>query len=502
MREEKKRAPQGVSAMDGGKSERASTTVEAGEPTRGTPSRKGARRATESLEGKAPEPLAPISVATKLERIAMRARERPQEVITSVNHLIDVEWLREAYRRTRKDGASGVDGVVASEYAANLEENLVALHARFRSRTYRAPPVRRVHIPKGDGSKTRPIGVPTFEDKVLQRAVAMFLEAVYEQQFRDCSYGFRPRRSQHDALDALRAGLTTMKGGFVIEIDIRSFFDSLGHDHLRRFLDLRVCDGVIRQAIGSWLKAGVFERGLFERSIDGTPQGGVVSPILANIFLHHVLDEWFEDEIAPRLSRRAFLVRYADDAVIVVDSEEDARRVMNVLPKRFCKFGLTLHSEKTRQVRFKRPVHGSERKGRDDDGEQPGTFSFLGFTHYWGSTRRGGRAIMRNTEAKRLRLKLKELSSWCKAARHWSVAEQHEQITKKLIGYDGYYGVPGNSRALSAVRYWLGRIWRYWLNRRSNERDMPWTRFKLLLERYPLPRPTTATRYRVAAAKP
>ena len=502
MRDEKKRTPHGVSATDGGKSERASTTVEAGEPTRGTPPRKGARRATESLEGKAPELLAPMSVATKLERIATRARERPQEVITNVNHFIDVEWLREAYRRTRKDGASGVDGVIASEYAANLEENLVALHARFRSRTYRAPPVRRVHIPKGDGSKTRPIGIPTFEDKVLQRAVAMFLEAVYEQQFRNCSYGFRPRRSQHDALDALRGGLMTMKGGFVIELDIRSFFDSLGHEHLRRFLDLRVRDGVIRQAIGSWLKAGVFEKGLFEHTIEGTPQGGVVSPILANIFLHHVLDEWFEDEIAPLLARGAFLVRYADDAVIVVDNEVDARRVMNVLPKRFGKYGLTLHSEKTRQVRFKRPVYGTEGKGRDDDDETPGTFSFLGFTHYWGKTRRGGHAIMRSTEGKRMRLKLKELSGWCKAARHWSLAEQHAEITKKLIGYDGYYGVPGNGRALSTLRYWLERIWRYWLNRRSRERDMPWTRFQLLLERYPLPPPLTATRYRLAAAKP
>jgi RNA-directed DNA polymerase len=489
-------------AMDDGKSERASSTDEAREPTRGISSREGARRATEPLDGKTPELLAPISVATKLERIAARSRERPQEVITNVNHLIDVEWLREAHRRTRKDGASGVDDMTADEYATRLDENLASLCHRFRSRTYRAPPVRRVHIPKGDGSKTRPIGVPTFEDKILQRAVAMFLEAVYEQQFRNCSYGFRPRRSQHDALDALRAGLMRMEGGFVIEIDIQSFFDSLDHSHLRRFLDLRVRDGVIRQAIGSWLKAGVLEDGRFERSDEGTPQGGVVSPLLANVFLHHVLDEWFEDEISPRLAGRSFLVRYADDAVIVVDNEEDAARVMNVLPKRFGRYGLTLHPEKTRRVRFMRPVFESKGKGRDDDDETPGTFNFLGFTHYWGSTRKGGRAVKRRTEAKRLRRKLKEFSVWCEEKRHLPVSEQHAYLSKALVGYDGYYGVTGNSRALRALRHWLERIWRFWLNRRSQRRDMPWERFKLLLARYPLPPPTAARRYRHAAASP
>lgn len=489
MRDEKKRG-----AMDDGKSERTSSTYEAGEPSRGTPSREGVRRVAEPLEGKAPEQRAPISVATKLERIAMRARERPQETITALNHFIDVEWLKEAHARTRKDGASGVDRVTAQAYAVDLDENVAALLARLKSRTYRAPPVRRVHIPKGDGSKTRPIGIPTFEDKVLQRAVAMLLEAIYEQEFRHCSYGFRPRRGQHDALNALRTGLKAMKGGFVIELDIQGFFDSLDHEHLRTFLDLRVRDGVIRQVIGSWLKAGVLENGCFTHTNEGTPQGGVISPLLANIFLHRVLDVWFEEKIAPRLMGKGFLVRYADDAVIVLDNEADARRVMDVLPKRFGRYGLTLHPEKTRLVRFKRPQLHSSGRGSDDDDETPGTFSFLGFTHHWGRTRHGGWAVMRKTEAKRMRRTLKAIAAWCKANRHRPLAEQHKALRSKLTGHDQYYGVPGNYRALSTLRFFAERLWKYWLNRRSQKPSLSWDDLRRLLERFPLPKPRIAVR--------
>jgi RNA-directed DNA polymerase len=489
MREEKKRK-----AMDDGKSERASSTDEAGEPSRGTLSREGARRVAEPLEGKAPEQRAPISVATKLERIAMRARERPQEVITSLNHFIDVEWLRTAHARTRKDGAVGVDGMTSQQYEAKLEENLATLLTRFKTKTYRAPPVKRVHIPKGDGSKTRPIGIPTFEDKVLQRAVAMCLEAIYEQEFRDCSYGFRPRRSQHDALKVLKKRLKKMDGGFVIEIDIEKFFDSLDHDYLRSFLDLRVRDGVIRQAIGSWLKAGVLEDGCLEHPEEGTPQGGVISPLLANIFLHHVLDVWFEDEIAPRLSGESFLVRFADDAVIVCKNEEDARRVMSVLPKRFGKYGLTLHPEKTRLVRFKRPRYRTPGKGRDDDDETPGTFSFLGFNHHWEKLENGIRIVRQTTDPKRIQKALKRIAEWCKAHRHLPVREQRDALARKLRGHDAYYGVTGNYRALKILRFLVARVWRHWLNRRSQHKDLSWARFKELLIRCPLPRPHIAAR--------
>ena len=254
----------------------------------------------------------PKDISTKLQQIAELARRTPT-ALTTLAHHIDIEFLREAYRRTRKDGAAGVDGETAATYAKNLDENLRSLLDRLKSGTYRAPPVRRVHIPKGDGSKTRPIGIPTFEDKVLQRAVTMVLEEIYEQEFLDCSYGFRPARSAHHALQALWHGLMKMHGGWVLEIDIEAFFDTLVHEHLRTFLDRRVRDGVLRRTINKWLKAGVLEATELRYVEAGTPQGGVISPLLANVYLHEVLDTWFETELKPRLRGHAFLIRYADD---------------------------------------------------------------------------------------------------------------------------------------------------------------------------------------------
>ena len=260
------------------------------------------------------------NVSTKLRRIAELARTAPDMVLTSLSHHVDLAFLHEAYRRTRKSGAPGVDGQTAAQYAKNLEGNLQSLLSRFKSGSYRAPPVRRVHIPKGDGSETRPIGIPTFEDKILQRAVTMVLEAVYEQDFRDCSYGFRPKRSVHHALKALWEQGMGMRGGWVLEVDIRGFFDALDHGHLRAILDQRVRDGVLRRTIDKWLKAGVQEDGNVAFPEAGTPQGGVVSPLLANVYLHAVMDRWFEDEIRPKLEGHAFLVRYADDLVVMFSS--------------------------------------------------------------------------------------------------------------------------------------------------------------------------------------
>lgn len=256
----------------------------------------------------------PPSISTKLQRIAALAQRRPDEVLTTLAHHIDVAWLEEAFRRTRKDGAPGVDGQNAEEYAENLEVNLESLLTRFRSGRYRAPFVRRVHLPKGDG-KTRAIGIPTLEDKILQRAVAMVLGEVYEQDFLRCSFGFRPGRSALQASDVLNEYARKRGGGWVLEVDIQGFFDNLDHGHLRSFLDQRVRDGVLRRVIGKWLNAGVMEGGEVHRPKKGTPQGGVISPLLANIYLHVVLDEWFEHEVKPRLGGRAELVRYADDCV-------------------------------------------------------------------------------------------------------------------------------------------------------------------------------------------
>jgi RNA-directed DNA polymerase len=256
----------------------------------------------------------PDDVSTRLQRVAKLAKEAPSMAFTSLSHHIDVEFLKEAYRRTRKDGATGVDGQTAVEYEANLEDNLQSLLDRAKSGTYRAPPVRRVRIPKGEGQETRPIGIPTFEDKVLQRAVAMLLEAVYEQDFKDCSYGFRPGRSAHQALEVLRQGTMRKGGGWVIEVDIRRYFDTLDHSHVREILSQRVRDGVVMRLIGKWLNAGILEDGELTYPEAGTPQGGVISPLLANVYLHHVLDQWWVRDVLPQMYGRAFLVRYADDS--------------------------------------------------------------------------------------------------------------------------------------------------------------------------------------------
>lgn len=439
----------------------------------------------------------PTSVSTKLQRIAELARRSPGTALTTLAHHIDVDFLREAYRRTRKDGAPGVDRQTAEEYAQNLEANLQSLLDRFKSGTYRAPPVKRVHIPKGDGSKTRPIGIPTFEDKVLQRAVTMVLEAVYEQEFLDCSFGFRPNRSAHQALDALWRTLTEMNGGWVLEVDIRGFFDSLDHGHLRGFLDQRVRDGVLRRAIDKWLKAGVLEGGVLTHPDTGTPQGGVVSPLLANVYLHEVLDRWFELQVRPRLGGWAVLIRYADDLVIAFTSEQDARRVMEVLPKRCGKYGLTLHPEKTRLVPFRRPSSpdGGKRATRS------GTFDLLGFTHYWGRSHRGHMVLKRQTARGRLRRALAQVALWCRTNRHQPVVEQQRSLNLKLRGHYGYYGITGNFRALVRFREVVKVVWRKWLCRRSQRAQMPWSRFQELLRRYPLAPPRVVQSvYR--AAKP
>lgn len=429
------------------------------------------------------------NVSTKQRRIAELAKQMPGVPLRTLAHHIDVEWLKEAYERTRKDGATGVDGQTATEYAANLEENLRSLLNRAKAGDpYRAPPVRRVYIPKGDGHKQRPIGIPTFEDKVLQRAVVMALEPVYEQTFLDCSYGFRPRRSAHDALTTLRNHLMEMGGGWVLEADIESFFDSVDHGLLREVLHQRVSDGVLLRLIGKWLKAGVMEEGCVHHPEAGTPQGGVISPLLANIFLHEVLDVWFAEQVKPRLHGRAHLVRYADDFVMVFETEGDARRVLEVLPKRFCKYGLRLHPEKTRLVRFGRPPRDSRPSGGDDEG--PETFDLLGFTLYWDRSLKGNWVVKLRTSQSRFSRALRRAAAWCRSNRHLPVPQQHRILGQKLIGHDAYYGVVGNYASLRLLRHWVERIWFKWLRRRSWAATRKnWTWMRRLLARFPLPPP-------------
>ena len=428
------------------------------------------------------------SISTKQSRIAKLAKDMPEAAIRSLSHHMDLPWLREAFKQTRKDGAPGIDGQTAEAYALDLEANLERLLGQSKSGTYRAPPVRRVHIPKERG-KTRPIGIPTFEDKVLQRAVVMLLQPLYEEDFYDFSYGFRPGRSAHDALEALYEGIDSMSGGWVLDVDIQSFFDSLDHDKMRDLLRQRVVDGVVVRLIGKWLRAGVLEGGVVRRSELGTPQGGVISPLLANIYLHEVLDTWWVKEALPRLSGRAFLVRYADDFVMVFSDKRDALRVQEVLPKRFGRFGLTLHPDKTRLLHFERPP-------RDGDGPRPGTFDFLGFTHYWGRSRRGNQALKRKTAKGRFARALSRLSEWMKRARHRPVVRQAAVLRSKLRGHYQYYGIRGNSKAIAAFHYQGLRLWRKWLSRRSQRAKMKQdTFYNKLLVHHPMPPPRLPARH-------
>ena len=417
------------------------------------------------------------NVSTKLQRIAELAR-MPGLVLTTLAHHIDIAFLKEAYRRTRKDGAAGVDGQTASEYAANLDANLTSLLTRFKTGSYQAPPVKRVHIPKGDGRTTRPIGIPTFEDKVLQRAVAMVLEAVYEQEFHECSYGFRPGRSAHNALSALWKATMEVRGGWVVEVDIKSFFDTVQHGHLRAILDQRVCDGVIRRMIDKWLNAGVLEDGGLKYPSEGTPQGGVLSPLLANIYLHEVLDDWFWSEVFPALTGRVSLIRYADDFVVVCSRRDDATRVLGWLSQRFAQYGLTLHPDKTRIVDFRKSATG-DRVG-------PTHFDFLGFRHYWGDSRwKTSKVVKRKTAPSRFTRALKRAAEWMRRNRHRPVAEQHRVLEQKLRGHYAYYGITGNSVGINRFRHEVWNRWQKWLSRRSDSGRRS-SKLRRILQRFPL----------------
>lgn len=428
----------------------------------------------------------PSSVEERLRRIAKLVEKAEGRPFTTLAHHVDIAWLRAAAVRTRKDGAPGVDGQTGAAYSAHLEDNLQELHRRIRSGTYRAPPVRGVEIPKGDGKSTRPLGIPTYEDKVFQRAVVMLLEPLYEPEFHPDSYGFRPGRSAHQALAVLWDCLMEWHGGWVVEVDIKKFFDTLNHDHLLSILQQKVRDGTVLTWIRSWLQAGVQRDGAFERRQAGTPQGGVISPLLANIYLHHVLDQWFEAEVRPRLWQRTRLIRYADDFVIVCELEADARRVMDVLPKRFGAYGLTLHPDKTRLVPFHQPRPSSWR-GRRDDRPEPGTFDLLGFTHVWNRTPKGTWVVQQKTAKNRLSRALKAIRAWCRFNRHLPIKEQHKALSVRIIGHFRYYGLPGNQSALWRFSREAFQAWFKWLMRRSQKRNLG--RLIRILDAHPLPIP-------------
>jgi len=432
-----------------------------------------------------PDALTPGRMSPGLLKVAERAKREPESQFHSLAHLVDEEALRRAYRRIRKDAAVGVDGVSKEQYGQNLEENLKALHARLKSKRYRHQPIVRVHIPKENG-KTRPIGISTFEDKIVQDAVREVLEAIYEQDFLDCSYGFRPGRGAHDALRALNRAVFRGEVNWVLEADIRSFFDSVCRASLLEMLRQRVADGSLLRLVGKCLHVGVLDGEGYSEPDEGTAQGSVLSPLLGNIYLHHVLDRWFETTVKPRLNGKALLIRYADDFVIGFERRDDAERVMRVLGKRMGRYGLTLHPDKTRLLPFERP-------SRDQRGGQgPATFDFLGFTLYWRRTRSQRWQMWCKTRRARLARAISAVHRWCRRHRHLPVKDQHAALTRRLRGHYNYFGVNGNHSSLKVLAEHARRSWFRWLRRRSQRSRLNWERYQDLLRDFPLPPPRIA----------
>ncbi len=421
-------------------------------------------------------------MSPQLLKVRERAQRDPHVTFLSLAHLLDEEALTRAYHRLRSDAAVGVDGITKEQYGQELASNIRSLRQRLREMRWRHQPIRRVHIPKGQG-KTRPIGISSIEDKVVQDALREVLEVVYEPVFHDGSYGFRPGRSAHDAIRSLNRVLYQGEVNWILEADIQSYFDSIDRAKLMELLQGRVADGALRRLIGKCLHVGILDGAEYSEPVEGTVQGSVLSPLLGNVYLHYVLDEWLEHEVRPRLRGKVHLVRYADDFVIGFEREDDARRVMQVLGPRFGRYGLHLHPEKTRLLPFGRPQSGTGGKG-------PATFDFLGFTHYWRRDRGGSWQPSLKTRKTSLRRAIVAIDRWCRGHRHERIKEQHDALTRRLDGHFNYFGVNGNSRCLATLRYRAMRAWHKWLCRRSQRAHLSWDRFNDMLKRLPLPRAT------------
>jgi RNA-directed DNA polymerase len=424
------------------------------------------------------------SVSQALARIRQAAKQRKKERFTSLLHHVSVDLLRLSFFALKKDAAPGVDGVAWRDYKANLEDNLEDLHDRVHRGAYRAQPSRRQYIPKADG-RQRPIAICALEDKIVQRAVAVVLNAIYEEDFLGFSYGFRPKRSQHDALDALVVGITTTKVNWILEVDIRSFFDEVNRDWLGRFLEHRIADPRILRLIQKWLKAGVLENGVVSDSEKGTGQGTVISPLLANVYLHYSLDLWAERWRRREATGDMIIVRYADDVVVGFEHESDARRFWDAMRERLRTFSLSLHPEKTRLIEFGR--HAAANRKRRGLGK-PETFSFLGFTFIAGKSLRGRFLLKRRSRRDRMRAKLKEVAGELRQRMHQSIPEQGVWLKQVVTGYFVYHAVPTNSAALVTFRDEIIARWRWVLHRRSQKSALTWTRMKQLADDW-LPKP-------------
>jgi group II intron reverse transcriptase/maturase len=424
-------------------------------------------------------------MSTKLERISELARNDRQLQFLSIAHYLTPVALEEAFRSLRKDASAGVDGVKYGEYQKDAGRRILELGERVRTKRYRAQPLRRVYIPKEDG-KQRPLSIPSLEDKILQKATVTLLNAIYEQDFYPCSYGFRPGRSQHNALDEVGRIICRRQIGWVVEADIQGYFDAIVRSQLMELIERRVKDRSMLRLIAKWINVGVIDEGRLLTSETGTGQGQIISPLLANVYLHYVLDKWFEEDVKPRLRGEAHEVRFADAFILCFQYKEDAERVLEVLAKRFAKYGLTLHPEKTRLFEFgKQAVEKSEKPG----GKSPATFDFLGFTHIAMRSRRGYFTIHVRTMRKRLKRSLKAIAEWCKEHMHDTLDEQQDGLNKKLRGHYQYYGRPTNYKSLWRLYRVVRRIWKESLNRRTRGRTVTWEKLAHTIARYPLELP-------------
>jgi group II intron reverse transcriptase/maturase len=420
-------------------------------------------------------------MSTQIDRLTELAKEDTKRQFYSIAHMITPEALYAAFRGLRKKASAGVDGVRYEEYEKDAARNIQTLHERLKNGKYQAQPLRRVYIPKENG-KQRPISIPALEDKIVQKAVVEILNAIYEQDFLDCSYGFRPGRGQHQALDEVGRVIGTRPTGWVLEIDVTAYFDTIVREHLMEMIEKRVRDGSVLRLIRKWIQVGVIDEGRWLVSETGTGQGQTISPLLANIYLHFVLDEWFENEVKPRLKGAAYEIRFADDAVLCFQYKEDAEKVMEVLPKRFAKYGLTIHPEKTRLLEFGRYAEENTKR----QGKKPATFDFLGFTHVCARSRRGKFTVQVRTMKKRFRRSLKAIAEWCQENRHLPVGEQQKTLNAKLRGHYQYYGRPTNYQSIWRFSQEVRHIWRKWLSRRTRAKEMTVETFVGLLRAHPL----------------
>ena len=412
-------------------------------------------------------------MSTQLGQIAKKAKLDRNAQFTSLAHLLTPAFLKETWRMMNRKAASGVDGESTEQFASEMEERVEEICRQLKAGAYRAPPVRRVEIPKGPGkSGTRPLGIPTVADRLLQRAVARILEAVFEADFLDCSFGFRPGRNPHHALQALRRQVVTGKVSHVFETDIRSYFTRIDHQWLRRMVAHRIADPIILRLISKWLKAGALRDGVFIAAEEGTPQGGPISPVLSNVYLHFTLDLWFEKKFKSQCRGEAYLVRFADDFVGCFQFQDDAQNFQRQLRERFARFNLELAEDKTRLLLFGR--FAAAMRGRR--GLRPETFEFLGFKHVCGVDRRGRFALIRIPSTKSCRKFLARTREWLLAHRHWKRREQQHYLTVMLRGFYQYFALHHCERKLSWIRYEILRQWKHALQRRGQRRRLSWER--------------------------